>query len=225
MDYLLCNKDEFMYFEDYIRSLQLNISLILYDQNTTPFTENKHYMCIRRIPFNIMPKECKISFINTEQLSVPAKFIEYQNYAIDGVDVYDYSMENIKISKKGTYLPYRERPEEVNKLKEYLSQKKEFDFAVLGSPSSYRFGLINILCKRGFKICYIQGWNDARDKQVGKCRALLNLHFNGEYSVYEPIRCERWRFAGMPIYSEKCSDDVPEGITIIHNFETFTPDR
>lgn len=224
MDFLLCSRNEFMYFEDYIRSLQLNTSLILYDNHTPPFSENKHYVCIRRIPFHLLPKECKISFINTEQLSVLEKLNEYRKYAIDGIDVYDYSKQNIRISNKGAHLPYRDYPEETNKLKEYLSQEKQFDFAVIGTPSAHRIKLINIICKRGFKVCYVQGWNEFRDNQVGKCRALLNLHFNEQYSVYEPIRCERWRFAGMPIYSEKCSDDVPDGVTVIENFETFTPD-
>ena len=225
MSYLLCNKYEFVYFEDYIRSLQLNIPIILYDNTTKTLAETPHYICIRRVPFNILPKNCKISFINTEQLSVNEKLIEYNNYAIDKIDVYDYSMENIKISKKGLYLPYKKYIEETNKLTEYLTQDKEFDFAVIGSPSPHRTKIIDLLVNRGFKVSHVHGWNDARDKQVGKCRALLNLHFNEEYKLYEPIRCERWRFAGMPIYSEPCLDSIPDGIMIIDNFETFTLDK
>lgn len=50
-----------------------------------------------------------------------------------------------------------------------------------------------------------------RDKEIGKC---YNLHFGPEYNVYESIRCERWRFAGMPVYSEPCVS-MPEGIRLL----------
>jgi hypothetical protein len=33
-----------------------------------------------------------------------------------------------------------------------------------------------------------------------------------EYQIYEVIRCNRWQFAGMPIYSESCIDGLPNGV-------------
>jgi hypothetical protein len=214
MEVLLCNKNEYVYFEEYIKSILGNKHLVLYD-TTSIFTEDWIYWCIRRVPFTQLPQNAKIKFINTEQLTVPEKLFEYNFYAIEGVEVYDYSFENISISGKGTYLPYTEIPEETIKLKEYLKQPKLYDFAIIGSPSEHRSNVIKNVKSKGYTVFHVHGWGDTRDIQVGKCRYLLNLHYNYNYQIYESIRCERWRFAGMPIYSEKCIVDLPDGVKTI----------
>lgn len=209
-----CYVTDFPYLEDYIRSL--SCTPIIYD-NFTQFTA-KEYVFIRRVPANL--KDRKITFINTEQLSVHSKLQEYNKFVGSAHVVYDYSLENIRLVSRGIHLPYCERSEETATLKEFLMQPKEYDFAVIGSDSPHRTKIKDILAQRGFKICHVHGWNSFRDKQVGKCRALLNIHFNDEFRVYESIRCDRWRFAGMPIYSESCLDMV-DSITFVDDFQTL----
>lgn len=41
---------------------------------------------------------------------------------------------------------------------------------------------------------------------------LLNIHLQDEWKIYESIRCERWRFAGMKIVSETSFSPHPDGI-------------
>jgi hypothetical protein len=220
MEVLLCHNNEFRWFEEYIRSILGSKQLVLYDEKSN-FTEDWIYWCIRRIPFVLLPCNAKIKFINTEQLTFPIKLAEYNLYAINGVEVYDYSIENIKLSGKGTYLPYTEIPEETAKLKQFLKQSKLYDFAVIGTPSTDRHNAIQKIINRGYTVYHIRGWGDTRDQEVGKCKYLLNLHYNPDYQIYESIRCERWRFAGMPIYSEKCLGSLPPGVkTIDPNFPT-----
>lgn len=213
MEIILCTKTEYLYFKEYIQTFIKDKILILYDENTPKIIKPYICWCIRRIPFDKLNGQ-QIKFINTEQLSVPSKLEEYQKYALPGIEIYDYSLENIKISGKGTYLPYTEVPQETEKLKRFLTQKKEYDFAIIGTPSDHRAKHIDKLRKKGYTINHIHGWNDERDIQVGKCKNLLNLHYNSDYKLYEPIRCERWRFAGMPIYSEECLD-LPDGIKLL----------
>ena len=195
---LLCNQSDFVFLEDYINSIR-NCDLILYTPETPPFQQPDYYMCIRRIPFHLIPGGSKIGFINTEQLCVPSKYAEYLMYAISGIEIFDYSEENIRISGKGKFLPYQEVLAETEKLKGFLDVPKEYDFAVVGTPSEYRFEVIKKYKNAGFTINYVHGWKDERDKEIGKCRALLNIHYNSEYRIYESIRCNRWKFAGMPI--------------------------
>lgn len=224
MAVILCADYEYIYFKEYIETFLDNNTLVIYNNTTRSFLNKTRYICIRRIPFHLLPQQCYLSFINTEQLSVPSKLEEYKLYIKPNIQIYDYSLQNIKISGLGEYLPYRENLMETKKLKDFLSQEKNYDFAVIGTFSEHRKTIMNLLGSKGIKIYFVSGWGDARDKEVGKCKALLNIHFNEEYKLYEPIRCERWRFAGMPIYSEVCIDAVPSDIKIIKDFNTFTLD-
>ena len=222
MEIVLCLDTEYIYFKEYIQSALPGRQIYLYN-DTSPKIFNKFVCwCIRRIPFGKLSGQ-PIKFINTEQLSVPSKLHEYWRYALPGIEIYDYSLENIRISGKGIYLPYTELPQETLKLKSFLSQKKLYDFAVIGSPSKYRTQQIQKIIEKGYTVNHVHGWDDERDIEVGKCKKLLNIHYNPEYKLYEPIRCERWRFAGMPIYSEECLDNPP-GINII-NFDNFILDK
>jgi hypothetical protein len=221
MEFVLCHKLEYCYLEEYIRSVLPDKSLFLYNDETPVIFNGNVFWCIRRIPFHIIPAGSIVKFVNTEQLSVPQKFAEFKQFVVNGVQVYDYSLENIRISGLGTHLPYKEIPEETQRLKQFLLQPKEYDFAFIGTPSPYRIAKIHEIANKGYSIYFISGWRDERDKEVAKCKYILNLHYSPEYTVYESIRCERWRFAGMPIYSEP-SLDLPEGILEIETIRSNT---
>jgi len=207
---ILCHKQEYKYFKEYIDSL--TFELFVYDKEE--LKEPGNYLCIRRIPKWIHP-DSQISFLNTEQLSCHEKFNEYKETIKNIEKIYDYSLENIKISGKGIYLPYKESVEETKKLKEYLNVEKEYDLVVIGTASKRREQIINKLRQQGLKIHWITDlFGDERDKQIGKANILLNLHFSNNFEVFEMIRCNRWKWAGMKILSEPCKD-VPEGISIV----------
>jgi len=216
---LLCRKCDFVFLEDYIRAIDLKMPILFHDSTTNPYKEVGEYWCIRTVPFHLIPSGSKINFINTEQLSVPTKLLEFKMYDIFGVNIYDYSLGNIRIIGKGIHLPYKENTAETAALQMFLKQEKEYDFAVIGTPSAHRTKQIKRLTDKGFKVHHIIGWNAERDKEVGKCKALLNLHYSPNYSLYESIRCERWRFAGMQVYTEECSDEIPSDVQII-DFES-----
>jgi hypothetical protein len=215
MEVILCPINEFVFMEDYLNSVLPGLFVFKYDPAVEDtFPPNYIYWCIRRVPFNKLMPGTKIKFINTEQLTVPWKYQEFTKFLRHDVEVYDYSLANIQVSGIGRYLPYKEVPEETARLKEHLSQEKEYDFALIGTPSEHRTNIINTILSKGYSILHIHGWKDERDKGVGKCRYLLNLHYMPEYTVYESIRCERWRMAGMTIYSEECVD-LPEGVLLL----------
>ena len=89
------------------------------------------------------------------------------------------------------------------------------EIACIGSPTQYRIDIIAGLRARGMLIDFIQGFGEARDRRVAACKLLLNLHAGRAYRLWEPLRCARWLFAGMPIASESCDDAVPDEVHVV----------
>jgi hypothetical protein len=167
----------------------------------------EYYLCVRRIPPGLRPG-IPVGFVNTEQLTILSKLTEY-NSIIDTykpTEIFDYSLENIAIVGKGVYLPYTCYEAETQRLRSFLSAPKEFDVCVLGTPSAARTAFVERLTAAGIRVDYIRdAFGDERDVRVAKSRILLNVHYAEEYKIYESIRCERWRVAGMPVVTEECA--------------------
>lgn len=182
--------------------------------------EVDEYMCVRRIPK--LPEGSKIKFLNTEQLCVPEKMAEYKAYVSQADEVFDYSEENIKLSGKGTYLPYKERAQETEKLRGYLDVPKEFDVVVVGTYSERRNKIVEELRSQFLLIDWITDlFGDERDIRIGKAHILLNLHYSDSYKEFESIRCNRWKWAGMRILTEPCIH-VPDGISVVQIDKLYT---
>ena len=212
---ILCHKEDHKYVKDYIQSFAGTDTIFLYDKDTEPLKDNKHYFCVRRVP-NWLPTECKISFLNTEQLVVPQKYAEYKMFIKDGIEIFDYSESNIKLSGKGTFLPYREIPEETEKLKKFMDCPKKYDVVVIGTNSERRKKIVDELRCKFLRVDFITDlFEDERDKRIAQASMLLNLHFSDAYSEFETVRCNRWKYAKMPILTEPCSGIVPDGISVV----------
>lgn len=196
--------------QEYIQSFAGEDPIVLYN-NETVF-EVGTYLCVRRIPN--LPEGSQVSFLNTEQLCVPEKLEEYKTFSSKVEEIYDFSEENIKVVG-GTYLPYKERLEETEKLRGYLDVPKEYDAVVIGSHSERRRKIIEDLRSQYLRIQWITDlFGDERDKQIGKAHVLLNLHYSETYSEFESIRCNRWKWAGMPVLTEPCAR-VPDGFSVV----------
>jgi glycosyltransferase involved in cell wall biosynthesis len=212
---ILCHKEDYKYVKEYIQSFANKDKIVIYDKDTEPLKENNYYLCVRRVP-SWLPKECKIGFVNTEQLVVPEKYAEYKTYIKDDIEIFDYSESNIKISGKGTFLPYKEVPEETEKLKKFLEIRKQYDVVVIGTISERRKKIIDDLRKHELRVNFItELYDDERDQEIAKAHILLNLHFSDKYTEYETVRCDRWRFAGMKVITEECSGKIPDDVKVV----------
>jgi hypothetical protein len=90
---------------------------------------------------------------------------------------------------------------------------KEFDVTILGYNFHRRKVIYEKLIENNITVNFIDNsFSDTRDSNVGKSLILLNIHAREPLKIYESIRCERWRFAGMVIVSELCLDKLPDGI-------------
>jgi hypothetical protein len=165
----------------------------------------------------MFPKNCKVSYLNTEHLTDQYHLEYIKRYITPNIDVYDYSLSNIKILGMGKYLPYKITHEETEYLKKCLQASKKYDVCMVGNiynDGTRRIEKINELKRHGIKVLVVEMvFGKERDIQIGEARILLNIHLFQHWRVYEAIRCERWRAAGMPIISEASIDPAPSGVT------------
>ena len=241
--YLLIHENDFKYIKEYLEGYP-EFYIKLYKDNEIIYDNYNEYICVRRIPqilenntkyisshylaildgpkfFNI--DKNKLSFLNLDQLSdnhdlnIIKNFIKKFN-----IKYYYYTLYNIKLFGFGTYLPYKYNLNEITKLKKFLNVNKIYDVIIVGTETSRRNIIVDQLMKKKINIIFISNiYGDARDIIIGKAKILLNIHGEDNFKIYESIRCERWRFAGMTIISENCIDNIPKEI-ITSNYDDIS---
>ena len=228
---ILCFENEYIVLIEYIKSVFSKNKIIVYNIDTKFNIGN--YISLRRIPilsdslklpmpitiksyYSIaspyLPNNSNVIFLNVDHLTNHNTLSFIKTYLNPKIKYYDFSENNIKIFGKGVYIPYKENIEETLKLKSFMNVKKIYDICVVGEKSKRRYNIITELIKQ-YSVIYIHNlYGDERDSLIGKSKLLLNIHSNLYRKCYESIRCERWRFAKMPIISEICNDVLPNDI-------------
>lgn len=182
---------------------KLNIKVVIRD--TVPETERPVVFLQVYKDLMRMKGHC---VLNTEQVTRPVVKTFLSHCKNLDVKIIDYSLGNIEAMKylnmNISYLPYQYNETEVNLLSNLIkTSKKLYDVVFVESLSERRAKIISGFWERKISCLILtHAWNLERDKQIAKCRVLLNLHFDPSYGVYESIRCDRWLFAGLPVVSE-----------------------
>jgi len=168
----------------------------------------------------------EISFLNTEPLSIRNNLNIVKEYRklYPTWPIYDYSLENIEIlvqngiSQNVYHLPYLCSPKEIDYLTRLnKNMEKDFDygFIVHGNTKTNtidaiitkrRKNVIKHLLDQGFSVHIISGWGVDRDREIARCRTILNIHGEQHTNVstnFEHIRCDRLLEAGFRILSEQ----------------------
>lgn len=227
---IVYHKQDYPYVVEYISSNFSDNQMISYDATTT--FEVGTYLFIRRIPileestpppkyeYFIMyneespriPKGSTVAFLNIEQLTDIVTLNYLQTYLHKKIRYFDYSRENIFIMQRGRLISYRENREETERLRLYCKIDQQVDICLVGSLTTRRKKILEQLENLGYLIDVITDeFGDDRDQRIGWAKLLLNIHARDKWTVYESIRCERWRFAGKKIVSEQ-SLYIPDGI-------------
>jgi hypothetical protein len=161
---------------------------------------------------------------NSEQMTRQAAFLELKGRFELGdiVEIWDYSKVNVGILKtKGfpvRWVPYRIDSKRSRRLFDYAKQPKIYDVGFCGSTNSRRLDILSQLEDRGLKVLIIDNLSgDARDRLMGQCRIILNIHAGDEYSVFESIRCEPWIHVNIPVVSENSLDNDERCINLNYN--------
>lgn len=223
-DIILCHEHDAMYMEEFLDFMvtlttpAIRLVRYLQEEDFSPYT-NLRCICVRRIPEGLLHDlTARVVFVNTEQLTAPRNMAEFQHFTRRAdIHTFDYSKANIRMSGQSRhfFFPLLENAAETERLRAMiLSSKVTHDVAVVGTPTTRRFGVLEELYKAGLDVVFIQGFGESRDRRIAECKVLLNLHAFAEFVLYEPLRCDRWVHAGMTVVTEPCldMDAIPAGV-------------
>jgi hypothetical protein len=214
MNIIICNKQSFKYFEDYIYSILHVIKgkLFLFDYEVNiNIDKNNNYIFIQTIAnnfFEYITKYNNIYLINTEQLSVESTQIRLNNYP-DNLNIIDYIESNLKYyNQKFTkfILPYHINYNEI------LNISKNKDICLIGTIDNIPFNrqnIINILKKKNINVDIISGFGKERDLKIFKYKIILNIGYynSNNCKVMETFRCDRCVYNKMIVISDM-KDDI-----------------
>ena len=83
--------------------------------------------------------------------------------------------------------------------------EKIYDFGIIfyiqNINSNKRHNVVNALIKNGFTVNIVSGFGISRDRELAKCKRILNIH-SEKIKIFEHIRCNRLLYAGFNILSE-----------------------
>jgi hypothetical protein len=215
-DVVLCHMHDAMYMEEFLTFIitltRPPLPIVRYiEYEEFAHCAGRRNICVRRIPECLLRDgSASIVYVNTEQLSAAKNLAEFHRFTRrPDIDTFDYSKANIRLSgsPRHFYFPLLENATETEQLLTILrSTPKTHDVAVLGTPTARRLGILQELQSSGVDVVFIQGFLESRDRRIAECRVLLNLHAMPDFTLYEPLRCDRWVHAGMVVVTEPCSD-------------------
>jgi hypothetical protein len=165
----------------------------------------------------------KFIFYNTEQLTRSGKIDQVIKMSKNSncVEIWDYSKENIEICKKVLidvlYVPLVSPDTYLNKLREYRSVGQDYDIGFSGELSDRRKYILDSLIDKGYKVNCLKIWGEKRDRELAKCKILLNIHCQDDYKIFESARCEPWLSIGVPIISEHSLDNDDRCINVAYD--------
>jgi hypothetical protein len=182
-------------------------------------------------PKNVYPILClsvpldmndKFVFYNTEQLSRKKAVDTILTIARNPlcVEVWDYSKANIDILASygivANHVPAVLPESYLTRLRTYRSLDCTYDVGFCGDLSSNRrMSILDSLKDLGYKVNYINNiFGEERDKEIAKCKIILNIHFADDYNIFESARCEPWLAIGVPVISETSLDNDERCINV-----------
>ena len=218
----ICRKSHTSYFDEYITSLDIVDIEIHYekmmDLQHIKYSGNIIFLVMfdlddNLFSLNLSTQNCYI--FNMEQMTILNRYLAIKQFYDAGFNLLGYSKVHAQCFPKEIYLPYQYNEEEINCLKSY-SQEILYDVCIIPCNSAARSFIFYELKRLGVNIIDVTGWGEERDKKIGQCKIILNIHFQENYQIYEHLRCDRWMFAGKTIISEDSLDCEKLKLTNVH---------
>jgi len=233
--------------EDYIDSLQFFDSIIeienldhstLHDSNNLLFFTQMWFIPLLKNNY-LQIENCldRIFFINVEMLTEKNRSNQVQQLLENRIKILDYSLTNVHIMRKMIecynipypheihHLPYQYNNTEVLHFTNH-SRKYEYDVGIInaypntdsGENTSRRTKIFEKLQQEPTINCLnIIGWGRDRDREISKCRIIVNVHHFDCFNIFEDIRCARLVFANKLIVSEpNLNNDLVDLKEFIH---------
>ena len=214
MKTILCNPDHVRFFDSFLNFLNSD----LYPEVDIPIV--LRYYTEEKLPPSFI-------FYNTEQLTSQKNSIKL-NYMINYIkrhdikEVWDYSKVNIELFKQHSitakHVPIKTPKWYSDKLLEFRKKGILYDIGFCGTPSPRREVIFKQLKEKGINVKIIKGiFGDERDEELAKCKILVNIHAEDDYTVFESARCDAWLSIGVPIISENSLDNDSRCINVEYN--------
>ena len=163
-------------------------------------------------------------YYNTEQLTSKKNKLKL-DYIINYIkkhnikEVWDYSKSNIELflnnSIVAKYVPLQTPKSYSDKLQNYRNEGIVYDVGFCGSVTQRRQDIFNELRKNNINVKVIYPvFGEERDKELAKCKILINIHAEEDYNIFESSRCDAWLSIGVPIISENSLDNDSRCINV-----------
>jgi len=158
-------------------------------------------------------------YVNTEQMTRKTQLQRVISIykANKPCEFWDYSIANCNILEShgihAKHVPLSSPQWYLDKLKSWRNDI-QYDVGFCGAMSRRRQTIFNGLKARGIRVNIVNAWGERRDKELAKCRILINIHYADDYNIFEQARCEPWLSIGVPVISEHSLDDDPRCINV-----------
>jgi len=158
-------------------------------------------------------------YVNTEQMTRKNQLERIINLCKTNKprEFWDYSIANCKILEShgihAKHMPLFSPQWYLDKLKSWRN-RIEYDVGFCGAKSKRRQIIFDNLESMGIKVNIVKSWGETRDKELAKCRILINIHYADDYNIFEQARCEPWLAISVPVISEHSLDDDPRCINV-----------
>lgn len=163
----------------------------------------------------------KVYYYNIEQLTRLSELQKIKELWEKGniLEIWDYSKLNCQLLSangiKNKYVPFTLTPKRLDYYKQLLQEPKVYDIGFCGALSPRRDFVLKGLRSAGLSVLALHSvWGEERDKQLAKCRYILNIHYASDYKVFERARCEQWLSSGQTVISEESLDNDSRAITV-----------
>ena len=171
-----------------------------------------------------LPPNTKLIYYNIEQLTRQNELDIILQVWFSGriAEIWDYSAVNCEILRKYLipcrHIPFTLTEKRLALYRPLVFVKKEYDVGFCGHLSPRRRFILEELLARGVSVFVLTAVFDGRrDRELAKCRIILNIHFADDYQIFERSRCETWLEIGVPVVSETSIDNDPRAFCFPYN--------
>ena len=162
-------------------------------------------------------------YFNSEQMTRKYALNHLKSLIITSkpVEIWDYSLKNVEILKEhgiaAKYVKVYPSDEYLERVKLWIKQTPEYDVGFCGELSERRNNILTAIKKSDISLNIVKKWGDERDKELAKCRIIINIHYDKDYNIFETARCEPWLTLGIPVVSEISLDNDDRCINVPYN--------
>jgi len=134
----------------------------------------------------------------------PLEIWDYSEANINILKLYDIKLVHVVVQSDEIYL------------QQLCSWRTDiiYDVGFCGGLSERRRQILDECKRHNLNVHIITITGEERDKELAKCKILINIHYATDYNIFEIARCEPWLSIGVPVVSEHSLDNDSRCINV-----------